>query len=849
MKKFLKKYIWLTIPFIISIFLFVSLLICSHIFPAGDKLGFYWDGFEQYIPFLSYYRQAILSLDFGFSSIAHFGMDFTPLYAYYLASPFNIFLLIFPQSMITEAGIFVISIKIGAAAISFALFSYIQLKASKFTSVLFSIAYSLMSWVISYFVNLMWLDAIIWLPIVCLGIHKLIEKDQKLLLIFSLTIAIISNFYTGYIICLFSIIYFIYVLSSFSQSISFKKIFVKGIKFVLSGLLSAGMSLFLILPTYLFLKQSTNVIESQLPSLGYQFKPFFDSFLPLFNSSSLYAYNDFIKIFVSVFAFVLVLTFFISNRIDIRKRIAGLILLLILFLSMQISTFDYIWHMMHFPVGYPYRESFLVSFVLLIFAVQAFERIKKNDLQTVKAYYIATVIIFIFLLFYNGLTERYLTPDKFFLNLCLLVIWCTIVYFFTKFTSPYSKRFIYVLIILVICIEMFINARPLFASFNFNSRSDFKEKQYVIKEIQKNINKSEDANYRLGDTNALTANDNMTFYYPSVTHNSSTENLFVNEFLHSLGYSTNGTMYRTFYSQSIVIDSILGIKYSIPLNFDNAAYETLHTESGIKYQKNPYALPFIFVSDGSSKEVATEDMFLAQKSLFDSVFSDSQPIYLLEGQLKGETMQFTSKATGPVYFNSPRGNYNYSCQINGQKPKKLKNPTPPSNRMMDPYKDLSIPVPVLLGFAQKGDLISIFFENISVFELDEIILQQIDLENFEKIMKEIKSKTIAFNRPSRNKYTATVNALKNDLLHITIPYSKGWKLFIDDQETPIKKNMSVFMGANIEPGTHEINLIYHTPGLKLGVGISNLSLIILIFCSIGSKFNQKNKKIYFRKNN
>lgn len=839
MKNNLKKHFWIIIPFLISIVLFCSLLICSHVFPFGDRLGFYWDGFEQYVPFLSYYKQAFLSLDFGFSPIAHFGMDFTSLYAYYLASPFNILLLLFPQSMITEAGIFVILVKIGSAAVTFALFSHIQLKASRFTSVLFSIAYSLMSWIISYFVNLMWLDAIIWLPMVCLGIHKLIEKDQKLLLILSLTIAITSNFYTGYMICLFSALYFIYALIIFPQRNSFKKNVLKGVKFGVSGFLSAGMSLFLTLPTYLFLNQNTNVIQSKMPSFGYQFNSFLDSFLPLFNSSNIYAYNNFIKIFVSLFAFVLALSFFINRRVHISKRVAGLTLLFILFLSMQISTFDYIWHLMHFPVGYPYRESFLISFIILIFAVQSFEGIKKNELQTVKSYYIAIAIIFIFLLFYNGLSERALIANKYLLNFILISAWGVIVYIFTKFTSRYSKMIIRILIIFVMCIEMFINGKVLFTSFNFNSRDDFREKQNVIKEIKKSITKSDDGNYRLGDSNALTANDNMTFYYPSVTHNSSTENLFVNEFLHSLGYSTNGTIYRTFYSQSIVIDSILGIKYSIPLNFDNTAYETHETDSGIKYQENPYVLPYIFVSNGSSKENANENMFVAQKSLFDSISSDNQSIYLLNGQLEGKSMQFLSKVDGPVYFNSPRGDYNYVCQLSKQQLRKFKNPAYPSNRIKDPYKDLEIPVPVLLGFVQKGDLISISFDDISAFNLDEVILQQIDLKNFEKAMSEIKSKTISFNRPSRNEYTATVIASKDDLLHITIPYSQGWELYIDNQITPIKKDMSVFMGADIEYGTHEVKLIYHTPGFKLGAIMSVLSLMISTFWIICSKNKQK----------
>ena len=68
--------------------------------------------------------------------------------------------------------------------------------------------YSLMSFSVSYLFNIMWLDSIYLLLLVLLGVEQLFNR-KYMLFISSLVILFISNFYMGYIVGVFTFLYFI----------------------------------------------------------------------------------------------------------------------------------------------------------------------------------------------------------------------------------------------------------------------------------------------------------------------------------------------------------------------------------------------------------------------------------------------------------------------------------------------------------------------------------------------------------------------------------------------------------------------------------------------------------------
>lgn len=69
-----------------------------------------------------------------------------------------------------------------------------------------------MSFVFVYQQNILWLDGIIFLPLVLWGVQRLMER-RPLLFILSLTACLITNYYIAYMICIFSALYFFFRLA------------------------------------------------------------------------------------------------------------------------------------------------------------------------------------------------------------------------------------------------------------------------------------------------------------------------------------------------------------------------------------------------------------------------------------------------------------------------------------------------------------------------------------------------------------------------------------------------------------------------------------------------------------
>ncbi|MBR4422023.1 MAG: YfhO family protein [Erysipelotrichaceae bacterium] len=73
--------------------------------------------------------------------------------------------------------------------------------------------------------------------------------------------------------------------------------------------------------------------------------------------------------------------------------------------------------------------------------------------------------------------------------------------------------------------------------------------------------------------------------------------------------------------------------------------------------------------------------------------------------------------------------------------------------------------------------------------------------------------------------TITVNDERYMLL--AVPYAKGWKAYVDGKEAEILRANSCYMALKLEAGTHAIHMTYETPFLKLGGLISVASFIVM----------------------
>ena len=79
-----------------------------------------------------------------------------------------------------------------------------------------------------------------------------------------------------------------------------------------------------------------------------------------------------------------------------------------------------------------------------------------------------------------------------------------------------------------------------------------------------------------------------------------------------------------------------------------------------------------------------------------------------------------------------------------------------------------------------------------------------------------------------NKITGDITLKEDGYINFTIPYDKGFSLYIDGKKVPYEITDSAFIGASLQAGTHNIRLVYNTPGLTYGIIITVLGILLLI---------------------
>ena len=66
------------------------------------------------------------------------------------------------------------------------------------------------------------------------------------------------------------------------------------------------------------------------------------------------------------------------------------------------------------------------------------------------------------------------------------------------------------------------------------------------------------------------------------------------------------------------------------------------------------------------------------------------------------------------------------------------------------------------------------------------------------------------------------------LLALSVPWSTGWKLFLNGEESPLMRLNGMYMGALLGPGSYDVELRYTMPGLRPGAVVSALALLPLL---------------------
>ena len=349
-----------SLSFIIPIVMMIIISVILGMYPFGERTILITDMNKQYNDYFAYFKTIMTgenNLIYTFSKTL--GGDMVGFSGYYLQNPFLFLLLLFPNDILPLGVWIMIILQIACCSLTFNVYLNHTYAPSKM-SIIFSLAYAFLGYTFGYINLTNYFCNIIVLPLVILGIQRLYKNHKDCwLYIITLAVSILLNYYIGFMLCIFSALFFAYLLFSNTENVQqIKKRFKQILSFLVSSILGILLTAFDLIPIVISLKGQKNVPNGDVLSFYRNFQ-MIDIFSKLYsnmfdgNTSN----NNLPFIYVSMIAVIFVFFFFLSKKITKREKIVTFVFIVVMLLSFYIHTIDVIWHGFNSPVCKRYYNS------------------------------------------------------------------------------------------------------------------------------------------------------------------------------------------------------------------------------------------------------------------------------------------------------------------------------------------------------------------------------------------------------------------------------------------------------------------------------------------------------------
>lgn len=803
------------------------------IYPLGDKTLVYNDMQYQYLDFFMWFRNVLHGKE-SISYTFHMGQggNAIALVAYYLASPLNFLCYFVKTENMAEFLTLLIVLKFVLCSITIYIYLVSRFQCKLFYGCILAVSYGLMGYNILQCSNIMWLDGVIVLPIVALGIYEFIRKKKTGIYYGALFYAVLTNWYIGYMLCLFAVLYFVFELLYVNLKTRFriKQVIKLIFRFAVVSLLAVGSTSFLFIPQTLHMMNDGEAFDWSI-------------FKPQFGFSVLEGFKDFFlepdkltwsegvpPIYIGSFALIAVTILFVSKKIEERIKYIAAIFLGGFMLIFNFRPLNYVFTLFKIPSSHTYRYAFIFSFFMVAIAalcLQEVGRLRGKDIRN-------ALFIIIGLLLLIDITKGYSIREKTYLS-AVMVIFIGIG---SLESIRRNRKFIFIanlLILICTMTEFYQKANMEFEGHNIYASSC----QKYNKAMQESIDglKQQDGDfYRIDKTftRQLTGgcnNEGMAFGYSSISNYSSTNNVKIAELLKRCGYTGDTTLVT--YTPILAMDSLMGVKY-IYSDSDIAEGEMVQNNliEEKKLYKNPYALTLGYeIKDYHPEMIWEENPLRNQELLYESILGEDISLYVPAEILSKETdtYSFTKwevevKEDGPLYVFFSNGKDGMELYANDQH---ISGNTWYNNQVE------------YLGNYSKNDKVSIkVLTGNGQYQNDYgIITGTLDMKVFRESIKRIEESQLEIKSVEKEKVVLEKKKEKDETAVLTIPYEKGWNITINGEKIEYFKTLDAFIGMHLPSGTYEIEMEYKVPGKVTGT-------IVSIICFVSYLVYRRKVKCY-----
>ncbi len=605
--------------------LFLMLCFVLHITPFGDKTFLYEDMKQQYVDFFAYYSNVWHGKDgFFYSKNCGLGADMLGIWAYYLTSPFLFMFVFIPDVYYATAVTFLIMLKIAAATgTTSVFFSYVQqsffyLKKNALdksgSNILVSVAFAFSGWMIANMTNIMWLDAVIMMPVVLIGFFKMMrgEKKGSVVYIVSVMFMVVMNYYIAAMIMMFLGVFAVLMVlfgtgelicsenAVTDSDLSFGTRAAKFLKFIAATLGSLVLDAWFLVPTVRSLMGSNKdhlgdnagALDGYLPSseaVGKFISPF--SVIPkLFSMSydSLEIMEGMPNIYFGAVLIIPCIIFFLNEKINKKiKQLMGAFLFVIM-MFFSIKPLNTLAHGGTEAYGYLYRYSFIFSFVCLMLVYLCLANI--DGIKT-KSVLMSGAIAFALAIVGFLSKPGFMSLKAWIVNVFILIFAVAILVIYVQFhdgdkagteakkvgddtcnnatciSSKILMGMLTVVFVLVIITDISMNFISIYRNSSMNAETvsgymaKCRETEERLEAINQLTKEETGVAYRIESLSPRTPNDALHYGYPGTTTYNSLLKIQNRLFMYKLGFNDNGLYTSYDDNNTECADAILGIKY------------------------------------------------------------------------------------------------------------------------------------------------------------------------------------------------------------------------------------------------------------------------------------------------
>lgn len=721
------------------------------------------------------------------------------------------------------------------------------------------------------------INPIIYFPLLCLGIEKIYQRERPYVFIFAACVSAMSNYYFLYMLTIFAVIYAWIRFYKYTEENKMKNFFLTILKFGMYYTLGIAMAAVILLPSVIgFLGNGRYGKGVDWKSLivypGKYYLLFIENFIGYGNMGSNTNAG-----YLPIVGIVVLFTLF-SQRMKHKKYRVAFIASII---ALILPIFGYAFN------GFSYannRWAFALSFIVALLTAEMYPRLFVMSKRQQIGIGAGIIIYTVFCIIVNASGEEILKNKGIMAACGLIAVFYILLLIFQRLGYDTQKRIVRVSMAILLLISVGVHGYYRFDPKGYAYTQEFMDQGQAYRTLKEDnirmLSKVNDPSvyrvhaegYRYKNYGLINHLNTISGYY-SITAKCVTDTI--------KGYDTLGMQYADKYKgvdQRLGLLSLAGVKYITVAHNSQVAkdvssmgdvpygVEKLRKKGNITLYKNKYALPFAYAYDSYMTEqqyeqlngIGKEQAMLAQIILNQHPADkeiqhneqrngpDIQTISLPETRISSPKGKKYADITVPVEKDKETYLYFKNLVYHGKKNgddkfiltgrKGTKGILVTQNDVQQKIHIQSTFNPYYFGrkdyivkinhqTSKAKEKVRLNFLSPGEYEFDDISLITVPKKDVLARLKERKENSMKQIQYEGNHFRGVYHAKKDQILCVTIPYSKGWKATVNGNRTKIYKANGMFMGIIMKKGTQSVKLDYETPGLKIGAWISLVAWI------------------------